>query len=269
MTGEPPIPRRRLGRPKSGVQLGIESLHPIDALRALDARAKPNLKRAVPALVLALVAFGFGDHLGGIDQTQPARFAVFGRAVNLSKGRVSLLVLGLVLVFVVAGVIATRSIAGELARVSEQRGGVAASSAVRLICRIVGYITVALGLLALLRVDLGNLLVGGAVTGVVVGIAAQQTLGNFFAGMVLLFARPYVPGQRVKVRTGSMGGPFEGVIISAGLIYTTIDTEDGVISMPNAGLLAAAIGPSPEPPMTEGSQLPIGDGPQLPVSGPL
>ena len=46
---------------------------------------------------------------------------------------------------------------------------------------------------------------GGAITGVVVGIAAQQTLGNFFAGLVLLFARPYVPGQRVPVTSGAMG----------------------------------------------------------------
>jgi small conductance mechanosensitive channel len=248
MTDEPPAPRRRLGRPKSGILLGIDSLHPIVALRALDARTKPNLKRAVPALLLALLAFGFGDHLGGIDQTRPARFALFGWTLDLSKGGVSLLVLGLVLVFLVAGIIATRSVATELARVSELRGGVAASSAVRLICRIAGYLVVALGLLALLRVNLANLLVGGAVTGVVIGIAAQQTLGNFFAGMVLLFARPYVPGQRVKVRTGALGGPFEGVILSAGLIYTTIDTDEGVISLPNSGLLAAAIGPSADPP---------------------
>jgi len=105
---------------------------------------------------------------------------------------------------------------------------------------------VLLGVLALLRVDLANLLVGGAVTGVVVGIAAQQTLGNFFAGLVLLFARPFVPGQRVKVRTGALGGPFEGVILGSGLVYTTIETEEGVISLPNAGVLASAIGPASE-----------------------
>jgi small-conductance mechanosensitive channel len=253
MTDEPPTPRRgRLGRPTSAVLLGIDSLRPIEALRALDAKTKPNLKRAVPALLLALLAFGFGDHLGGVDQTRPARFALFGHILDLSKGKVSLLVLGLVLVFVAAGVVATRSVAGELAGVSLQRGGIAASSAVRLICQIIGYLTVGLGLLSLLRVDLGNLLVGGAVTGVVIGIAAQQTLGNFFAGLVLLFARPYVPGQRVKVRTGSMGGPFEGVILGAGLMYTTIETEEGVVSMPNAGLLAAAIGPSPDQPAPDG-----------------
>jgi len=103
--------------------------------------------------------------------------------------------------------------------------------------------------LALLRVNLGNLLVGGAVTGVIVGIAAQQTLGNFFAGLVLLFARPYVPGQHVKIRSGALGGPFEGIITGSGLMYTTIDTEEGLVSLPNSGLLGAAVGPTviPEP----------------------
>ena len=241
MTEEPRPPRPsklRAGRP-----------FPItfDALRAIDARARPNLKRAVPALLVALASFGFGDHLGGVPRTHDTTFAMFGRSVDLSKGQVSILVLGLSVVFVAAGIIATRSVAGELGRVSEVHGGVAAASAVRLICMIVGYGIVLLAVLGLLRVNLGNLLVGGAVTGVIVGIAAQQTLGNFFAGLVLLFARPYIPGQRVKVRSGAMGGPFDGVIVGAGLIYTVIDTEEGLISMPNSGLLASAIGPSDEP----------------------
>jgi len=241
MTEQDPRPdwpsRLRAGRPFPGT---------IDALRAIDARARPNLKRAIPALLIALLAFGFGDHLGGIPRTRDTTFAMFGRSLSLSKGQVSVLVLGLSVLFVAAGVIATRSVAGELGRVSEAHGGVAAASAVRLICMIAGYGMVGLAVLGLLRVNLANLLVGGAVTGVVVGIAAQQTLGNVFAGLVLLFARPYVPGQRVKIRSGAMGGPFDGVILSAGLMYTTIDTDEGLVSMPNSGLLAAAIGPSDE-----------------------
>jgi hypothetical protein len=43
-----------------------------------------------------------------------------------------------------------------------------------------------------------------------------------------------------------MGGPFEGVILGAGLLYTTIDTEDGPINLPNSGLLASAVGPAPD-----------------------
>lgn len=240
-TEEPRPPRLR--------KLGTGRPFPItlEALRAIDAKARPNLKRAVPAVLMALVSFGFGDHLGGIADTHDTTFAMLGRTLNLSKGQVSTLVFGLSVVFVASGIIATRSVAGELGRVGEAHGGVAAGSAMRLICMIVGYGIVLLALLGLLRVNLENLLVGGAVTGVVVGIAAQQTLGNFFAGLVLLFARPYVPGQRVKIRSGALGGPFDGVILGAGLMYTTIDTAEGPVSMPNSGLLAAAIGPSDEP----------------------
>lgn len=216
-------------------------------LRAIDSRAKPDLKRAIPAVLMTLLAFVVGERLGGIGRRTPGRFNLFGHEVEVPTGYLTMIVVVIALIFVLAGVIATRSVANELARVSHSRAGVAAASAIRLICVIVGYVSVGLGLLGLLRVDLGNLLVGGAVTGVVIGIAAQQTLGNFFAGLVLLFARPYTPGERVKVRTGGMGGPFEGVIVSAGLMYTTIETQEGPVRLPNAGLLSAAIGPAPEP----------------------
>ena len=214
------------------------------ALRAIDAKAQPDLKRAVPAGVIAIVAFSVGDRLGGIERARPAIFHLFGKTWHASTLQATILVLALALVFLSAGIIATRTIGREIGRVSELRGGIATGSAIRVICFIAGYAAVGLGLLALLRVHIGNLLVGGAVTGVVIGIAAQQTLGNFFAGVVLLFARPYVPGQNVKVRSGALGGPFEGTILGAGLMYTTIDTAEGVISMPNSGLLAAAIGPA-------------------------
>lgn len=230
-----------------------ENVNPaLAVLRAVDQRVKPDLKRAVPAVLLALLCFIVGERLGGLGRTTPGRFNMFGRSFVVDVHWLTVIVLVLALVFVIAGVVATRSIGRELARVSQDRAGVSAASAIRLICTIFGYITVALGLLGLLNVNLGNLLVGGAVTGVMIGIAAQQTLGNFFAGLVLLFARPYVPGQRVKVRTGAMGGPFEGVITIAGLLYTVIETDEGPISLPNSGLLGAAIGPAPEPDRDDG-----------------
>ncbi|MET3805660.1 small-conductance mechanosensitive channel [Nakamurella sp. UYEF19] len=216
-------------------------------LRALDHRVKPDLKRAVPAVLITLFCFIAGDRLGGLGRSTSAVFQLFGREIVVRPGYLTVIAVVLALVFVLAGVVATRSVGNEVARVTHNKAGVAAASAIRLVCVIVGYLTVALGLLGLLNVNLGNLLVGGAVTGVVIGIAAQQTLGNFFAGLVLLFARPYTPGQRVKVRTGAMGGPFEGVIVAAGLLYTIIETDEGPISMPNSGLLGAAIGPAPEP----------------------
>src|SRR6201999_2417057 len=108
---------------------------------------------------------------------------------------------------------------------------------------------IVLGTLQLLDVDLRTLLLGGAITGVIFGIAAQQPLSNFFAGLVLLFARPYVPGQYLRIRSGSLGGPFEGTITYARLMDTNIETKDERVSLPNWGLLAAAIGPIPTPPL--------------------
>ncbi len=215
-------------------------------LRRLDLKSRPDLRRAIPALLLAVLAFVVGSNLGGLNRSWDANVSLFGWDLNIPAGWVVVLVVGVALTFVVFGIVGGRSIAAELARASTARAGVAAGAAIRLIVVIVSYLTVGLGLLALLKVDLGNLLVGGAVTGVVIGIAAQQTLGNFFAGLVLFFARPYVPGQRVKVNSGALGGPFVGVIVGAGIMYTFIETAAGVVSLPNAGLLAAAIGP-PDP----------------------
>jgi small-conductance mechanosensitive channel len=110
----------------------------------------------------------------------------------------------------------------------------------------------------LIGLHLGQLLVGGAITGIILGLAAQPVLTNLFAGIVLLFARVSVPGQRVRVMSGAINGPHVGVIISAGLLYTALETAEGPLNIPNSSLLAAAVGPSttsPEPaPPTETPQ---------------
>jgi small-conductance mechanosensitive channel len=160
--------------------------------------------------------------------------------------------------FVVFGLSATRSAASELARISLSRAGAAAATPLRVGCLLVGYLIVALTAMALLALPVGNLLVGGAVTGMIVGIAAQQSLSNVFAGLVLLFARPYIPGERVRIRSGALGGTLDGTVTSVGLLYTTLSTQDGVLNIPNGALLAAAVGPLPhdkEPPQQPTQQL--------------
>ena len=56
-----------------------------------------------------------------------------------------------------------------------------------------------------------TLAVGGAFTAVILGLAAQQTLGNVFAGMVLLTARPFRVGERIRLQAGAVGGTAEGI----------------------------------------------------------
>jgi small-conductance mechanosensitive channel len=219
---------------------------PIASTMRVDLNSRPDLKRGIPAAILAIMALVIGVRTNGPSSRQPQSFDLFGWRFTLASGWVTLIDVVCLFVFVVAGVFAARSTWRELQRVAERRAGPAAGQAVRLICTVAAAIALLVGVFAILHLDLRNLLLGSAVTGVIIGIAAQQTLNNFFAGLVLFFARPYVAGQRVKIRAGSMGGPFVGVIVGAGMMYTVIDTdEEGLISMPNAGLMAAAIGPAP------------------------
>ena len=58
--------------------------------------------------------------------------------------------------------------------------------------------------------DPRTLAVGGAITAVVFGLAAQQTLGNLIAGLVLISARPFKVGDRVRLQAGGAGRPGRG-----------------------------------------------------------
>lgn len=92
-----------------------------------------------------------------------------------------------------------------------------------------------------------TLAVGGAFTAVVLGLAAQQTLGNLIAGMVLLSARPFRVGERVRFQAGPLGGTVEGIVSSLGLLYTTLARGEERILVPNNVVLGSAIVPLREP----------------------
>lgn len=92
-----------------------------------------------------------------------------------------------------------------------------------------------------------TLAVGGAFTAVVLGLAAQQTLGNLIAGTVLLTARPFRVGERVRLQAGGLAGQAEGVVSSLGLLYTTLARGEDRIMVPNSVVLGAAVVPLREP----------------------
>jgi small-conductance mechanosensitive channel len=104
-----------------------------------------------------------------------------------------------------------------------------------------------LGALAVAGISLQAVAVGGAFTAVVVGLAAQQTLGNLFAGMVLLSARPFRLGERVRLQAGALGGTIEGVVSTLGLLYTTVARGEDRILIPNNVLLSSVVVPLREP----------------------
>jgi small-conductance mechanosensitive channel len=115
---------------------------------------------------------------------------------------------------------------------------------------VIRLITLALTALVALRIaglKPQTLAVGGAFTAVVLGLAAQQTLGNLIAGAVLLSARPFRVGERVRLQAGPLAGQLEGVVSSLGLLYTTFARGEDRVMVPNSVVLSAAVVPLREP----------------------
>jgi small conductance mechanosensitive channel len=92
-----------------------------------------------------------------------------------------------------------------------------------------------------------TLAVGGAITAVVLGLAAQQTIGNLIAGTVLLSARPFRVGDLVRMHAGGVAGQVEGTVASLGLLYTTLANGEDRILVPNNVVLSGAVVPLREP----------------------
>jgi small-conductance mechanosensitive channel len=94
-----------------------------------------------------------------------------------------------------------------------------------------------------------TLAVGGAVTAVVIGLAAQQTIGNIFAGMLLLSARPFRVGERVRM--SGAGHEIEGVVSTLGLLYTEFQSGADRVMVPNNVVIMLSIVPVREPDAVE------------------
>jgi small conductance mechanosensitive channel len=92
-----------------------------------------------------------------------------------------------------------------------------------------------------------TLAVGGAITAVILGLAAQQTIGNLIAGTVLMSARPFKVGDRVRMHAGGVAGQVEGTVTSVGLLYVTLANGEDRILVPNNVVLSGAVVPLREP----------------------
>jgi hypothetical protein len=139
------------------------------------------------------------------------------------------------------------------------RAGTGHAAVVRYSIMLIGAITTFIVLLGLLKIPVTQLLVGGAVTTIFIGIAAQQSLGNVFAGIVLLFSRPFAVGDTVVMRSGALSGQIQGVVVEIGITYVRLETGDGVMYLPNSQVLAAGVGHI-RPSMPPTQETPAGGG---------
>jgi small-conductance mechanosensitive channel len=206
--------------------------------RAMAAAVTPDFRVAIAATMFAIAGLIVAGTLGGPLHNHHHEIATLHGKLFTIGGAVG---------FMAFAAIATRSTASEIHRMLEPRTGPSHAGVVRWAITLAGYAIIIITALGILHVPVGHLLLGGALTGVIIGIAAQQSLGNVFAGVVLLLARPFNVGDAIRIRAGSLGGELTGVVAGMGMTYVTLQTAEGPLSMPNSGVLAAVIGPLPAP----------------------
>ncbi|HVT81588.1 MAG TPA: mechanosensitive ion channel family protein [Phycisphaerae bacterium] len=84
--------------------------------------------------------------------------------------------------------------------------------------------------------DIDRFLAGSAVVSIVLGLALQETLGNFFSGLVMQASPPFEIGHRIKILT------FEGDVVDMTWRAVTILTdEDDYIIIPNGTVAKSEI----------------------------
>ena len=148
-------------------------------------------------------------------------------------------------VFFALATVAVLGISAKTRAFFEPRLGSAHAAVIRYTLLLVGIVVNLVITLSLFRIPVGQLVVGTALTSVLIGIAAQQSLSNVFAGMVLLLSRPFRVGDPIQLRAGALGGQLQGVVTEIGITYIRLNTGDTVLNVPNSQVLAAAVGPIP------------------------
>ena len=198
------------------------TLHTLQRAR----RARRELLVIVPLTIATIVAYIFREEIFGVDT--PVRVAA----------AVVLVVLGWALARDLG-----RWVEPELFR----RVDPGTAGTVGFLIRLSFLVLAALTALRIAGLTPRTLAVGGAVTAVVFGLAAQQTLGNLIAGMVLISARPFRIGDRVRLQGGGLAGQVEGTVASLGLLYVTFSQGEDSIMVPNNVVLTSAVVPLREP----------------------
>lgn len=91
--------------------------------------------------------------------------------------------------------------------------------------------------MAVWQINLTPFLASAGLAGLIVGLAAKDSLGNFFGGISVFLDRPFKPGDYIVLNSGE-----RGKVVDIGLRSTRILTRDDVlISIPNSVMVSTKI----------------------------
>ena len=160
---------------------------------------------------------------------------------NVTHGRLfhRLLSLAGVICFVLAAVILLNILSeGVKKTIIYRHLGEGRAASLQFLIRTIGYLTILFVTLGRIGVPVGHILLGSALLGIILGVAAQQALANFFASIVLIVAHPFEVGQDITLVSGALGGKYEGTVKDIGLTHTKLRQDNGeIVELPNSTIL--------------------------------
>lgn len=224
-----PAPRRRM--PRELFETRSHSWHAVGLGEELEAGSS---RRTLGGLLIALALIA-------------ATMVVYHQRQEWLPGYGAWVKVGTAAVLVIVGSTAVhwlvRSVSPRLFRHLDP----ANAGTLGFLIRLFAMSTVVIVALRVAGIKASTLALGGTITAVVLGLAAQQSLGGIFAGVVLQSTRPFRVGERVRLVGGFLGGQQEGTVSSLGLFYTTLAQGADRIQIPNSVMINLAVVPLREP----------------------
>jgi small conductance mechanosensitive channel len=225
-----PQPRR----PKIPRELFETRSHAWHSLGLGDDLAPRMSRRALGGLLVALVVLA-------------GTLVVYYDRHRLLPGYGPWVRMATVAILIVVGSAATHWLVRGLSPPLYRRLDPATAGTLGFLIRLVTMAAVVIVALRIAGVNAAALAVGGAFTAIVLGLAAQQTLGGIFAGIVLQSTRPFKVGERVRLVGGALAGSIEGTVSSLGLFYATLVQGADRLLVPNSVLVNLVVVPLREP----------------------
>lgn len=126
-----------------------------------------------------------------------------------------------------------------LRRLARRHDSDARTTAFSIVARVLFAVIIAIAIyiaLEIIGVDLGPVLAGAGIAGIVLAFALKDIVQNYVSGILMGFRSPFIPGDEI------ISGDYEGVVEELNLRYTTLRTYDGVrVYLPNGEVLQNAI----------------------------
>jgi small-conductance mechanosensitive channel len=159
---------------------------------------------------------------------------------------------------------AAQAFTGAATEVLRRRGQAAHGATIRIFLNLIIGVAAILALFELSGVSAESIFLGSAFAGIILGLAAQTVLSNVFAGLLLVIANPFRPGDRVSFISASYGAfapsyphemvypSYSGTVEDVELLYTILRLDaGGIAKVPNSVVLTALVlQPTPRAPKT-------------------